>query len=107
MDHRLQDSLKAGLAGYWQARQIEASTDWKLPMEQITQDGQFYLWGNDSRRYAAELPDYDFIVMTDLDPAQIARTYGRPTKTFGCAGSPIWIYPDRRIEADLTGHGAH
>jgi hypothetical protein len=45
--------------------------------------------------------------MTDLDPAQIARTYGRPTKTFGCAGSPIWIYPDRRIEADLTGHGAH
>lgn len=92
--------LGAGLAGYWQARAIEASSDWRLQVDQISKDGSVYYWGNDRFWYThdihdgARAPRYNYIVMADLDESAIRRNYGPPSRTLDCGGTAVWVYDD-------------
>ena len=49
------------------------------------------------------LPQFRFIVLDRLDPAQITQVYGPPNGTLRCAGSEVWTYddPDQVREALL------
>jgi hypothetical protein len=100
-NHRQDDRLDAGLATYWQARPIEASSNWAIKMEAVTQNGGFYYWGNDRQRYLDLLRRFNFLVMDNLDPHLITRRFGRPDKTFQCPGAEVWIYPQGRLAAKL------
>ncbi|MGI4977260.1 MAG: hypothetical protein ACRYG6_09990, partial [Janthinobacterium lividum] len=90
--------LHAGLAGYWDARAIQAATGWTMQVDQLDGDGHPYLWGNDRGWYTHALadpsrpPDYDFIVMRDLPPARILAAYGPPDSVAPCPPTEIWIY---------------
>ncbi len=96
--HRQSEALTGGLAGYWQARSIEASLDWALPVEQIDPDGRFKLWGNNPERARANARRYNFIVMQDLDPLLIRARYGTPLSVLQCPGSALWIYARGGLE---------
>ncbi len=96
----LHDSLDlhAGLAGYWDARAIQAATGWTMQVDQLDGDGHPYLWGNDRNWYTHALadpsrpPHYDFIVMRDLPPDRILAAYGPPDSVAPCPPTEIWIY---------------
>jgi hypothetical protein len=104
--------LEAGLAGYWQARAIEASSDWRLQVDQIGKDGSAYYWGNDRFWYThdihdgARAPGYNYIVMATLDQSAIRQSYGAPSRTLDCGGTAVWVYDDaeevRRVLVSLS-----
>ncbi len=89
---------REGLAGFWQARMMEASSDWVLQVDQIMNDGRIYLWGNDpgsyerSRLDPSRPPQYRFIVMAELDPAKVAARFGEPSRRTMCGKDEIWLY---------------
>jgi hypothetical protein len=95
--------LRNGLAGYWQARPIEVSSDFRLQVDQLQRNGEIYHWGNDLASYAAghvdrwRPPDYRFIVMDSLDPAAIASRFGKPAEVLACAGTEVWVYGERLV----------
>jgi len=92
--------LKAGLADYWRSRAIEASSDWRLQIDQIGRDGAAYYWGNDRFWYTHDIhdgtraPQYNYIVMARLDEAAIRQHYGAPSRVLDCGGVAVWIYDD-------------
>jgi hypothetical protein len=95
--------LRNGLAGYWQARPMEISSDFRLQVDPLQRNGEIYHWGNDLLSYAAghfdrwRRPDYRFIVMDGLDPAAIANSFGKPAEVLACAGTDVWIYSERLV----------
>jgi hypothetical protein len=95
--------LRDGLAGYWQARAIEVSSDFRLQVDPLRRNGEIYHWGNDLASYSAghfdrsRPPDYRFIVMDDLDPAAIATKFGKPSEMFACANTTVWIYGESLV----------
>jgi len=104
--------LEAGLAGYWQARAIEASSDWRLQVDQIRENGSASYWGNDRFWYTndihdgARAPRYNYIVMANLDESAIRQHYGAPDRTLDCGGTAVWVYDDaesvRRVLVSLS-----
>jgi hypothetical protein len=92
--------LKAGLGDYWHARYVEASSDWKLQVDQIEPDGSGMWWSNDKFWYTHDIhdgarpPDYNYIIMPGLDERAIAAHYGAHDRTLDCGGSAIWVYDD-------------
>ncbi|MDC7682266.1 hypothetical protein PQU92_03205 [Asticcacaulis sp. BYS171W] len=91
-------SLTRGLAAFWVARPISVSSDFRLRTEQISPDGQPYVWGNDPWWYwhgADGTPArFDFIVMKDLDEAAIRAKYGDPARVIQCPTTAVWMYDD-------------
>lgn len=100
LDAREKSGLKAGLGNYWHARAIEASTEWRLQIDEIGRDGAGWYFGNDRFWYThdihdgARAPDYNYIVLLWLDEREIQKRYGAPSRVLDCPGSPIWIYDD-------------
>jgi hypothetical protein len=92
--------LKAGLGDYWHARYVEASSDWRLQIDQVEPDGSGMWWSNDRFWYTHDVhdgarpPDYNYIIMPGLDERAIKAHYGAPDRTLDCGGSAIWIYDD-------------
>ncbi|HLJ21970.1 MAG TPA: hypothetical protein VKU84_17320 [Stellaceae bacterium] len=92
--------LNAGLAAYWQARRIEAFSDWRLQVDQINEDGSAELWINDRHWYSHDIhdatrpPEYNYIVMAHVDESAIRVNYGPPSRTLECGGTAFWIYDD-------------
>jgi hypothetical protein len=92
--------LNAGLGDYWHARYIEASSDWRLQIDQIEPDGSGMWWSNDRFWYTHDVhdgshpPEYNFIIMPGLDERAITAHYGAPDRTLDCSGSAIWVYDD-------------
>ena len=92
--------LKAGLGDYWHSRTIEASSDWRLQIDQIEPDGSGMWWSNDRFWYTHDIHDgahppvYNYIVMAGLSERAIKSHYGAPDRTLDCGGSAIWIYDD-------------
>ncbi|HKX10010.1 MAG TPA: hypothetical protein VJN67_17555 [Stellaceae bacterium] len=92
--------LKAGLGDYWHARYVEASSNWRLQIDQIEPDGSGIWWSNDRFWYTHDVhdgshpPDYNYIVMPGLDERAIKAHYGEPDRTLDCGGSAIWVYDD-------------
>ncbi len=99
--------LHDGLAGYWQARPVEASTDWSLQVDQVTPNGNAYLWGNNRYWYRharddpGQPPNTDFIVAAQLDAAAIHKLYGAPATIMPCPGSEVWLYPPGHLHPVL------
>jgi hypothetical protein len=94
--------LKAGLGDYWNARYVEASSDWRLQIDQVEPDGSGMWWSNDRFWYTHDIhdgtrpPEYNYIIMTGLDEPAIRAHYGTPDRTIDCSGSAIWVYDDTR-----------
>ncbi|HXP74402.1 MAG TPA: hypothetical protein VN823_09660 [Stellaceae bacterium] len=102
--------LKAGLGDYWHARYVEASSDWRLQIDQVEPDGSGMWWSNDRFWYTHDVhdgarppgepmasprpPEYNYIIMADLDERAIKSHYGAPDRTLDCGGSAIWVYDD-------------
>jgi hypothetical protein len=92
--------LKAGLASYWHARVIAASSDWRLQVDQIGRDGSAQYWGNDKFWYTHDIhdgarpPDYNYIVMAGLDETAIRVHYGSPDRTLECGAVSVWVFDD-------------
>jgi hypothetical protein len=100
LEGRRTAGLKAGLGDYWYSRYIEASSDWRLQIDQLEPDGSGMQWSNDRFWYTHDVhdgtrpPDYNYIVMPRLDERAIKIHYGAPDRTLDCAGSAVWIYDD-------------
>jgi hypothetical protein len=92
------EPLREGLAEYWSARPIEASSEWALQVDPLHFAGDVSYWGNDLASYArshadrSRPPDYRFIVMQNLDRAAIAARYGSPDHELVCDAGTIWVY---------------
>lgn len=94
--------IHAGIAQYWIARPLEASSDWKLQIVQVTDKGWAAHWQNNSSYYARlrddpqQSPSFDFLVTARLDLAAIKARYGAPAQVVPCADTEVWIYGDSR-----------
>ena len=57
-------------------------------------------WGNDLLSYGLgtqsheRSPEYNFIVMKDLDQRKVEGRYGPPDHVLKCPTSDVWIYRD-------------
>jgi hypothetical protein len=95
--------LRAGLAEYWKARLVAASSDWRMQVGQVTMRGEAYIWGNDPRSYLQDIlkantrPPYNFIIMDRLDAASILERYGKPDHVLDCPSSSVWVYDDTAL----------
>lgn len=91
--------IHAGLASYWTARMIAASSNWALQVEQVDSGGRAFLWGNNGFHYAHRLGDpskaplFDYVIMQGLDPALIRARFGSPTQVVTCPDTEVWVYP--------------
>jgi hypothetical protein len=100
LDAQRSAGLKAGLGDYWHARYVEASSDWRLQIDQVEPDGSGMWWSNDRFWYTQDVhdgarpPDYNYIIMPGLDERAIRAHYGAPDRTLDCAGGAVWIYDD-------------
>jgi hypothetical protein len=91
---------RAGLGDYWHARPLEASSDWRLQVDQLDADGHAWIWENDPMAYFHDArgsapPPYSFIVMAGLSAPRIAARYGPPDHVLRCPDSDVWLYDDR------------
>lgn len=88
--------LKAGLAEFWVARPVAASSNFERRMVQVARDGRPMLWGNDPYWYVRSDDGgparFDFIVMKNLDEAAILKRYGTPDRVANCPATEVFIY---------------
>ena len=98
-DHRAEWGLRAGLGDYWQSRLVMASSNWKLQLDQIDENGAAYLWANDFAAYHHDMtaperpPYYNFVVMDrTFDPFMFESYFGTPAREEDCGGTAVWIY---------------
>lgn len=100
LDARDAEGLEAGLASYWYSRSLAASSDWRLQIDQLKDDGTGMYWGNDRYWYTHDVhdgsrpPRYNYIVMALLDEQAITARYGAPSRVLHCAESKVWVYDD-------------
>ena len=95
-------ALRAGLAAYWHARAIAATSGWRRQVESIDYgEGRPLLWIADPRSLVQQRgaamgtpPAYRFLLMDRLDPAAIIRLHGPPSRILPCGAMPIWIFPE-------------
>jgi hypothetical protein len=97
--HRAAWGLKAGLAPYWESRQTMASSDWTLQVDQIEENGDAYIWGNNFAAFKHDMtapsraPEYNFIVSDEtIDQIRIEVVYGPPARYEKCNGLDVLIY---------------
>ncbi len=103
--------LHSGYAGYWLARQLSSSTNWKVQVDQfMPADPVPFFWGSDVIWYYNRLRDggenrHDFIIMNDLPEYRILAEYGRPDEITDCGEHRFAIYrrPDR-LESRVDFH---
>lgn len=90
--------IHAGIAGYWDAREIEASSNWRLQLEQVSTNAQIFIWGNNSTYYThdrfdpARKPLFDYVVVRDLTPNTVLARFGKPDRVIPCPGADVWTY---------------
>lgn len=90
--------IHAGIAQYWLARVIEASSDWKLQVPQVMGSGNVFLWGNNRLSYLhdvtdpAKAPLFDFIVVKNLDFGGVVKRFGQPDNIVSCPETDVWLY---------------
>lgn len=113
-DNRRNWGLDAGLATYWRSRQIMASSDWKLQVDQITEEGNAYLWGNDFAAYKHDMnaskgpPRYNFIVADEtMDPFSFETLFGIPARTEACGDRLVWIYDQPIVPPGIEDRPEH
>ena len=103
--------LKAGLAEYWIARPAMVASGFSVQLDQVTNGGDLYYWGNDRFWYERSFenpavpPQYNFIVMQDMVQSAVKSKYGEPDRTASCDGFAIWLYNDgTALRRKLTGN---
>ncbi len=96
--------LRHGLAPYWLARTTEASSNWKLQVRPIADDGSSLPWGDDATLMArdANVPGapawFNFIVVDNsTQRAEIIQRFGVPAARKACAGAELWTYDHRLL----------
>lgn len=92
---------RAGLAPYWQSRETMASSDWKLQVDQIDENGYAYIWGNNFAAYTHDMtaperpPVYNFLVANEkIDLIRLEVFFGPPSRYETCDGFDVLIYAD-------------
>lgn len=92
--------LKDGLAPYWIARQVEASSDWKLQVMQVSDGDHMFIWGNNPDLYTHGVhnfgmpPEFNYFINGDetgLD--DLYRNAGRPSAVLHCPGADVLVFP--------------
>jgi len=93
--------LQAGLANYWNARQLKIASNWRLQvLDGADFDASPHLFQNDPLLYKDIFvgpylaPSPRFILMDGFKPIDVADRYGKPDRIEPCDGSEIWIYND-------------
>jgi hypothetical protein len=92
--------LKAGLAEYWLGRPATIGTNWTMQIDPIISEGIPFVWGNNPRSYLksnqnpAQAPDYNFIVVDNLDLAKLAQKFGPPARSAPCGPYTLWVYAE-------------
>ena len=103
-NERARLGLRHGLAPYWLARATEASSNWKLQVRPIADDGSSLPWGDDATLMArdANVPGtpawFNFIVVDQsTQRAEIMQRFGVPAARKACAGAELWAYDHRLL----------
>jgi len=92
--------LKAGLASYWLSRPVTVSTNWSIQIDQVSDGGDPNYFGNDRFWYRTSFadprrpPEYNFFVLTWLNPERLQQRFGPPSRIANCGSDVLWIYDD-------------
>jgi hypothetical protein len=92
--------LKAGLASYWLSRPVTVSTNWSIQIDQVSDGGDPIYFGNDRFWYRISFadprrpPEYNFFVLTWLNPDSLQQRFGPPSRIANCGSDVLWIYDD-------------
>jgi hypothetical protein len=91
--------MQAGLADYWTARPFTQFSERKNIISPLREDGDPKLWMNNRLDYFTDkagenLRDYDFVILDQLEEAQIAAEFGQPSHRFQCGSYDVAQYDD-------------
>ena len=102
--------IHAGIAQYWIARPLVASSDWTLQVVQVSDQGWIFPWENNMSDYGqsfadrAQKPVFDFLVLKRLDPAKMVMRFGTPSQVVACPSTEVWIYADKeQLRQNMVG----
>lgn len=92
---------RAGLAAFWHARTIAATSDWRRQVESTDfGDARPLLWIADPRSHVQQRhaapgtpPPYRFLYMAGIDAAAVTTIHGPPERVLPCGDTPIWVFP--------------
>jgi hypothetical protein len=90
--------LRAGLASYWLSRPLTVSTNWNIQIDQVSEGGDPLYFGNDRFWYRRSFadpdrpPEYNFFVLTWLNPDRLQQRFGPPSRIANCGSDALWIY---------------
>jgi hypothetical protein len=90
--------LKAGLSEYWLSRPATIGTNWTVQVDQIDSHGRPYFWGNNPQWYWKSFasqqrpPEYNFIVVNNLDQTVLNARFAAPDHVASCGEYTLWIY---------------
>ena len=98
--------LRDGLAGYWVSRKIEASSDWKLQVEQVTGGNHMFIWGNNPDLYTHGLhrfdkpPYFNYVIDDGKGEMQgLYREMGPPSHILHCPEADVLVF-SRQIRVE-------
>jgi hypothetical protein len=76
-----------------------ASSNWTLQLDQVTDEGNAYFWGNNTAAYTHDIetrgrpPQYNFFVVDgEVEPFLIENSYGLPKDIFRCPRAEVWVF---------------
>ncbi|ATU74492.1 hypothetical protein CFR78_00805 [Komagataeibacter rhaeticus] len=91
--------LRGGLAQYWLSRKLEASSDWALQIEQVTDGNHIFIWGNNPDLYAHDVHGFDgmpvfnyFVDDGKEDLATLYRDMGPPAHVLHCPEADVLVF---------------
>lgn len=95
-------NLRLGLSGYWQCHYFNQLGKSNAYLNHVRADGSAYFWCNNIYWYYGPnpakgrkelvFPDYDFVLVQELDEAEIIRNYGKPEAIIEGNYNRIFIY---------------
>jgi hypothetical protein len=91
--------IHAGLADYWTARPFTEFSERKHIISPVLENGDPKLWMNNRLDYFTDkagenLRDYDFVILNQLDQAQVVAKFGQPSHRFQCGSYDVAQYDD-------------
>ena len=87
----------AGFGGYWDAKALMHASERELHVVALKPEGDPNNWNANTawhhrRGDDGRVPRFDFILPQRLDPSDIRRRYGAPSRERDCDGIAIWLY---------------
>ncbi len=107
-----ENEWKLGLCQYWYSHLYNVIGKADAQLNHVREDGSAYFWCNNSYWYFGngnktdqsmlEFPDYDFVLMNQLDREAILQKYGQPNRIVNGEFNTFFVYEEENSKLRQT-----